>query len=98
KEEKAAKLAAKAAATRAKLDAEGTGAAAESAPAGEDPKKALIAAALARAKAQKAASEPKNTDNLTPATQAEIDAIEARRQATQQAPAGADATPGADAR
>ena len=96
KEEKAAKLAAKAAATRAKLDAEG--ASAEVASAGEDPKKALIAAALARAKAQKAASEPKNTDNLSPAAQAEIDAIEARRQAAQQAPAGADAAPGPDAR
>ncbi|NMG15649.1 electron transport complex subunit RsxC [Aromatoleum bremense] len=59
KEEKAAKLAAKAAETRAKL----TGSAAPTdAATGDDPKKALIAAALARAKQQAAAIEPRNTD------------------------------------
>ena len=47
----------------------------------EDPKKALIAAALARAKAQRAAAVPKNAeiDTLSPEKQAEIAAIEARR-------------------
>ncbi|WP_332672509.1 electron transport complex subunit RsxC [Aromatoleum sp.] len=51
KDEKAAKLAAKAAETRAKLSDTAGG----DAVADEDPKKALIAAALARAKQQKAA-------------------------------------------
>ena len=81
KAEKAAKLAAKAAETRAKLaenPAAGASTAAAAAEA-EDPKKALIAAALARAKAQKAEIKPQNTDNLSPQTQAEIADIEARR-------------------
>ena len=39
----------------------------------------LIAAALARAKAQAAAAQPKNTDTLTPEQQEEIARIEARR-------------------
>ncbi|MDD3674394.1 electron transport complex subunit RsxC [Thauera propionica] len=84
KEEKAAKLAAKAAETRAKLSSEAgePAAGAAAAPAEtEDPKKALIAAALARAQAQKAESQPRNTDNLSPETQAEIAQIEARRKA-----------------
>ena len=55
KEEKASRLAAKAAETRAKV-ADASGPAAPAAE--EDPKKALIAAALARAKQQKAASAP----------------------------------------
>lgn len=96
KAEKAAKLAAKAAETRAKLAEAGSdAAAADAAPAAEDPKKALIAAALARAKAQKAEVTPQNTDNLSPQTQAEIADIEARRKAL----AGADgvAAPRADA-
>ena len=81
KAEKAAKLAAKAAETRAKLAEAGPAEApaATDAPAAEDPKKALIAAALARAKAQKAEIQPQNTDNLSPQTQAEIADIEARR-------------------
>jgi len=45
-----------------------------------DKKKALIAAAMARAQAQQAAAPPRNVDDLSPATQAEIAAIEARRQ------------------
>jgi electron transport complex protein RnfC len=45
----------------------------------DDPKKALIEAALARAKAQKEAVEAKNTETLTAAQQAQIDAAEARR-------------------
>lgn len=103
KAEKAAKLAAKAAETRAKLAEAGTAEAptAAEAPAAEDPKKALIAAALARAKAQKAEIQPQNTDNLSPQTQAEIADIEARRKAleaaavpasTAPAPQAADAT------
>ncbi|MGD9869898.1 MAG: electron transport complex subunit RsxC [Thauera sp.] len=82
KAEKAAKLAAKAAETRAKLADSTTtpeASAAPGEPAAEDPKKALIAAALARAKAQKAEVQPQNTDNLSPQTQAEIADIEARR-------------------
>src|SRR5690606_18784731 len=68
KEEKAAKLAAKAAETRAKLAASGAASTEDgaaqpaTATAAEDPKKALIAAALARAKAQKAEAQPKNVD------------------------------------
>lgn len=40
---------------------------------------ALINAALARIKAQAAATKPQNIENLTPAQQAQIDEIEARR-------------------
>jgi electron transport complex protein RnfC len=80
KEEKAARLAAKAAETRAKLAGDGA-AEAPATAAAEDPKKALIAAALARAQAQKAAVQPKNTDELSPEKQAEIAEIEARRAA-----------------
>ncbi|TAH44190.1 MAG: electron transport complex subunit RsxC [Betaproteobacteria bacterium] len=94
KEEKAAKLAAKAAETRAKLasDDPADAAVTDTAPAAgaaaaEDPKKALIAAALARAQAQKAAAQPRNVDNLSAETQAEIDEIEARRRAAGTVPA-----------
>ncbi|HRQ46658.1 MAG TPA: electron transport complex subunit RsxC [Rhodocyclaceae bacterium] len=81
KAEKAARLAAKAAETKAKLAQGGASATADTASAAtEDPKKALIAAALARAKEQKAAVKPKNTEDLSPETQAEIAEIEARRQ------------------
>lgn len=83
KAEKAARLAAKAAETKAKLAAKpsaeagaGTAAAVD-----DDPKKALIAAALARAKQQKAASKPENTVGLSPDVEAEIAEIEARRRA-----------------
>ncbi|AUN94943.1 electron transport complex subunit RsxC [Pseudazoarcus pumilus] len=76
KAEKAARLAAKAAETKAKLAARGEG---ETAKAEDDPKKALIAAALARAKAQKESVAPKNTDDLPPEVQAEIAEIDARR-------------------
>ena len=71
-----------AAETRAKL-AEGAAGDAPAADttAAEDPKKALIAAAMARAKAQKAEVQAQNTDNLSPETQAEIAEIEARRRA-----------------
>jgi len=72
KAEKAARLAAKAAETRARLAAEGGGE--RSAPAdaaGEEAKRALIAAALARAQAQKAASTPENAPRAEPPAQIE---------------------------
>ncbi len=81
-EEKAARLAAKAAETRAKLDlgdADSAGTATATTQASEDPKKALIAAAMARAKAQKAEAQPKNTDHLSADVEAEITAIDNRR-------------------
>jgi electron transport complex protein RnfC len=75
KKEKAERLAAKAQAKRAELaSAPANGAATDA-----DAKKALIAAALARAQAKKAEAVPKNTDNLAPDTQREIEEIEARR-------------------
>lgn len=77
KQEKAEKLAAKAAAKRAELAAE---APAETAGGSDaDAKKALIAAALARAQAKKAQTPPKNVENLSAEQQHEIEAIEARR-------------------
>ncbi|MCB1888067.1 MAG: electron transport complex subunit RsxC [Rhodocyclaceae bacterium] len=82
KREKAEKLAAKAAATRQKLadkeDAGDAPAAPATSPA-EEAKKALIAAALERAKQQKSQVRPRNTDNLSADKLAEIDEIEARR-------------------
>ncbi|MCM8565525.1 electron transport complex subunit RsxC [Thauera linaloolentis] len=90
KEEKAARLAAKAAETRARPAAgSGTAAASPSAaqqaallPASaEDKKKALIAAALARAQAQKAAAPPRKADGPGAATRAESAADAGRRQA-----------------
>jgi electron transport complex protein RnfC len=67
KQERAAKHAQKAAG--AKAEAAG----------GDDAKKAAIAAAVERAKAQKAEIAPQNTDNLPPTVQAEIAATDARR-------------------
>ncbi len=81
KSEKAAKLAAKTAAGREKAAAALAEAEKPAATPEQDAKKALIAAALEKAKAQKAAAEAQNTENLTPAQQAEIAAIEARRAA-----------------
>jgi electron transport complex protein RnfC len=46
---------------------------------GDEAKKAAIAAAMERAKAQQAAVVPKNTDELPPAVTKEIAAIDARR-------------------
>lgn len=83
KEEKAAKLAARSAAKPAAKAAATDAPAAEggsaTAPAAEDPKKALIEAAMARAKAQKEAVAAKNTDTLTSAQTAQVEAAEARR-------------------
>lgn len=84
KREKAEKLAAKAAETKAKLaqetTTEGAAPAAPAAASGEDAKKALIAAALERAKQQKAAVVPQNVDALSPEVQDEIAEIDARRE------------------
>ena len=74
-QEKAVRLAARAAAMHEKLEQQ----AATATVAAEDPKKALIAAAIARAEQQKAQVSPANTDNLTPEQRAEIAAIDARR-------------------
>jgi Na+-translocating ferredoxin:NAD+ oxidoreductase subunit C len=74
KREKAEKLAAKAQAKHAELAA-----AAASGDPEADAKKALIAAALARAQAKKAEVAPKNIDHLPPDKQHEIEEIEARR-------------------
>jgi electron transport complex protein RnfC len=49
--------------------------------AAEDPKKAAIAAAMARAKAQREAAQPKNTEAVTIEQEREIAAIDARREA-----------------
>ncbi len=54
-------------------------AAAKSVAAPEADAQALIQAALERAKAQAAATKPQNTEQLTPAQQAQIAEIEARR-------------------
>ncbi|HLA33439.1 MAG TPA: electron transport complex subunit RsxC [Rhodocyclaceae bacterium] len=83
KQEKAAKLAAKTAAGREKAaatlaEAEKLAQAPVLTPA-EDAKKALIAAALERARAQKDAVQPGNTEQLSDEQRAEIAAIEARR-------------------
>ncbi|MDR2241042.1 MAG: electron transport complex subunit RsxC [Zoogloeaceae bacterium] len=73
KTEKAARLAAKIAAAHQEA------ATSAAAPAPDDPKQALIAAALARAQAQKQAAQPKNIDQLSPATEARIRDIETQR-------------------
>ena len=73
KKEKAEKLAAKAQAKRAELATE------QAVPSDADAKKALIAAALARAQAKKSDAAPKNVDHLTPEQLQQIDEIEARR-------------------
>ncbi len=89
KKEKAEKLAAKAQAARAQaaqdqvrraeLATEPAPAPAAAAPADPDAKKALIAAALARAQAKKPDAAPKNVDDLPPAQRRQIDEIETRR-------------------
>ena len=79
KQEKAAKLAAKTAAGREKAAAALAEAEKPARTPEEEAKHALIAAALERAKAQKAQVQPENTGDLSPEQQAEIAAIEARR-------------------
>ena len=102
KAEKAEKLAKAAAAQAAKKAAEAAAAestngseaalAAEAAPASapvdaDAVKKATIQAAMERAKAQREAAQPQNTDALTPAQQKETEAIDARREQAAQAAA-----------
>ncbi|MDT3735970.1 MAG: electron transport complex subunit RsxC [Denitratisoma sp.] len=87
--EKAERLAAKTAAARQAIAGGEKPAAAAPSPAAaeqtpalphlDEAKKALIAAAVERARAQKEGVQPKNTDNLAPEKQAEIREIEARR-------------------
>ena len=77
-QEKAARLAARTAASRAAASNTTPAVEPENGPATDSsPNAALIAAALERARAQQA--QPKNTTNLTQGQQAEIAAIEARR-------------------
>jgi Na+-translocating ferredoxin:NAD+ oxidoreductase subunit C len=81
KQEKAAKLAAKAAETKAKLAQQEAAAAAGTGGADvatADPKKDLIAAAMARAQQQKAQVAPVNVENLAPDQQAQVAEAEAR--------------------
>ncbi|MBL8481319.1 MAG: electron transport complex subunit RsxC [Rhodocyclaceae bacterium] len=83
--EKAAKLAAKTAAGRQKAEqAMAGGAAAAPGEAAADPKKALIEAAMERARAQREAAQPKNVEGLSAAQQAEISKAEARRELARQ--------------
>ena len=79
KQEKAAKLAAKTAAGREKAAAAIAEVEKPAASPEDDAKKALIAAALERARAQKEQAHPENTVDLTPEQQAEVAAIETRR-------------------
>ncbi len=97
KQEKAEKLAAKAAATREKVAGAAapaaTGAAAAPAkPGGDDAKRALIEAAMEKARQQKAQAAPRNTEVAAPELQAEIAAIDARRESAAKAIAPAPAT------
>ena len=101
KQEKAEKLAAKAAATREKVAAGDSAApAAASAaspapaakPSGDDAKRALIEAAMEKARQQKAQAAPKNTEVAAPEIQAEIAAIDARRESAAKATTATTAT------
>ncbi|MBL8472562.1 MAG: electron transport complex subunit RsxC [Rhodocyclaceae bacterium] len=91
--EKAAKLAAKTAAGRQKAEQALSGGATPDAAAAEDPKKALIEAAMAKARAQREAVQPKNTDGLTVAQQAEIAKAEQRRELARQMAENKEAPP-----
>ncbi len=95
KREKAERLSAKAAATKARLaakdaDAPADGKEAAAAPPADD-KRALIAAALERAKQQKTEVAAKNVDTLKPAQAAQVEEAERRRKNVQPA-AVADTT------
>ena len=61
----------------------------------EAAKKAAIAAAMERARAQREAAAPKNTEHLTPAQQKEVAEIDARRVQAGVEPAATAATPDA---
>ncbi|WP_454763529.1 electron transport complex subunit RsxB [Cupriavidus campinensis] len=88
REENDARLAVKAVAKLRALEAEP--AMSEAERAALDRKKAVIQAAMERARQKQAAARPRNTENVSPAVQAQIDAAEARR-----AKAGLTGTPSA---
>lgn len=77
REENDARLAAKAAAKLAALQAETAASTAEQEA--QARKKAIIQAAIERARQKQAAAKPRNTEDVSPAVQAQIDAAEARR-------------------
>ena len=77
REENEARLAAKAAAKLEALQAETAADAAEQEA--QARKKAIIQAAIERARQKQTAAKPRNTENVSPAVQAQIDAAEARR-------------------
>jgi len=77
REENDARLAAKAAAKLEALQAEPVANTAEQEA--QARKKAIIQAAIERARQKQAAARPLNTENVSPAVQAQIDAAEARR-------------------
>nr|WP_315598070.1 electron transport complex subunit RsxB [uncultured Cupriavidus sp.] len=77
REENEARLAAKAAAKLQALQAEAVASDAELAA--QARKKAIIEAAIERARQKAAAVKPRNTENVSAAVQAQIDAAEARR-------------------
>jgi len=79
KQEKAAKLATRTVAARAKTAAALADAEKPAATPEQEAKQALIAAALERTRKQKELVHAENTGNLTPEQQAEVSAIEARR-------------------
>lgn len=87
REENDARLAAKAAAKLEALQAET--AQSEEERAAQARKQAIIQAAIERARLKQQAVKPRNTENVSPAVQAQIDAAEARR-----AKAGPGAKPG----
>ncbi|MDQ0140231.1 electron transport complex subunit RsxB [Cupriavidus necator] len=72
-----ARLAAKAAAKLAAVQAEAPQTEAERAA--QERKRAIIQAAIERARQKQQAAQPRNTENVTAAVQAQIDAAEARR-------------------
>lgn len=80
KQEKAAKLAAKAAETKAKLARESAGG--EAAGNDVDAKKALIEAAMTKAREQAAPARNTDVSQMTPQQRAEVAAAEARQAAT----------------
>ncbi|MBB2918043.1 electron transport complex subunit RsxB [Cupriavidus alkaliphilus] len=77
REENDARLAAKAAAKLAAVQAEAPENDAERAA--QERKRAIIQAAIERARQKQQAARPRNTDNVSAAVQAQIDAAEARR-------------------
>lgn len=77
REENDARLAAKAAAKLAAVQAETPESEAERAA--QERKRAIIQAAIERARQKQQAVQPRNTENVSPAVQAQIDEAEARR-------------------